>query len=52
MAKYMIQGIDDDLWKLFKIFCAMEDVSMCEKLKEMIKEEVERAKRKYGRKEG
>ena len=49
MAKYMIENIDVDLWQRFKMLCVMEKVSMRKKLEEMIKEEVERAKRRYGK---
>ena len=49
MAKYMIENIDVDLWQRFKMLCVMEKISMRKKLEEMIKEEVERAKRRYGK---
>jgi len=49
LAKYMIENIDVDLWQRFKMLCVMEKVSMRKKLEEMIKEEVERAKRRYGK---
>jgi len=49
LAKYMIENIDVDLWQRFKMLCVMEKISMRKKLEEMIKEEVERAKRRYGK---
>jgi len=47
----MIQNIDSELWQRFKMLCVMEKVSMRQKLEELIKEEVEKAKRRYGKKE-
>ena len=51
MSKYMIQNFDDELWQRFKMLCVMEKVSMRKKIEELIKEEVEKARRRYGGKE-
>ncbi len=48
MSKYMIQNINDELWQKFKMLCVMEKLSMRKKLEELIKEEVEKARRRYG----
>jgi len=47
----MIENLDVNLWQKFKLLCVMEKVSMRKKLEIMIKEEVEKARRRYGRKE-
>jgi len=47
----MIENIDGDLWQRFKMLCVMEKISMRKKLEELIKEEVDRAKRRYGKRE-
>lgn len=48
--RYMIERIDPELWQKFKLLCVMERVSMHGKLKKMIEEEVERARRRYAMK--
>ncbi len=45
--KYMIEHLDPELWKKFKLLCTMEGMTMRQKLEQMIRDEVERAKRKY-----
>ncbi len=47
--KYMIENLDPELWQLFKVFCAMEKISMRKKIEELIRDEVERGKRRYGK---
>lgn len=49
MANFNLTKIDNELWQNFKLLCVMEKVSMRKKIEKLIKEEVERAKRVYGR---
>ena len=49
--KYMIENLDVDLWQKFKLLCVMEKVSMRKKLEVMIKDEVERARKRYGKRD-
>jgi hypothetical protein len=46
--KYQIQNIDPVLWQKFKLFCVSEKISMNKKILKMVKEEIERAERRYG----
>ncbi len=48
MAAYYIK-VNDELWQQFKMLCVMEKVTIKKKLEEVIKEQVERAKRRYSK---
>jgi hypothetical protein len=49
---YLLRDIPDDLWKKLKLLCVGEEISIREKIQELIEEEVERnepKQRKRGR---
>ncbi len=51
---YLLRDIPDDLWKKLKLLCVGEEVSIREKIQELIENEVERnepKQRKKGRQE-
>ena len=40
MANYILKNIPDDLWKKFKLKCVKREVSMKDRLIELIKKDV------------